>query len=61
MEKKLKALFEFQRFQNNAALAELIAETEGRDGRRLTEEDLSFVHAAAGDSKLEGKISKNKT
>ena len=60
MEKKLKALFEFQRFQDNAALAELIAETEGRDGRRLTEEDLSFVHAA-GDSKLEGKLLKSKT
>ena len=46
MEKKLKMLFDFQRFENNKALAELIAETENRYAVGLSEEDLALINAA---------------
>ena len=46
MERKLKALFEYQRFEGNAALARLIAETEERAADALSDEDLFLVNAA---------------
>lgn len=46
MEKKLKSLFEYQKFENNPRLAKLIAETEARYADALSDDDLSFVNAA---------------
>lgn len=48
MDKKLKSMFEFQRFQNNPRLAKMIQETEQRYAGELSDEDLDFV-AAAGE------------
>ncbi len=45
---------DFQRFEKNAALADLIAETEGRYAKALSEDELEFV-SAAGDPLLENK------
>lgn len=46
MEKKLKALFEFQRFENDPKLKSLIEETENRYQRELSDDDLWMVNAA---------------
>lgn len=46
MEKKLKSLFEYQRFENNPRLAKLIAETEARYADALSDDDLLYVNAA---------------
>ena len=46
MEKKLKALFDFQRFSKDPRLSRLIEETEERRERELSEEELSLVSAA---------------
>lgn len=46
MEKKLKKLFDYQRFEKNQRLEELIRETESRYAKELSEEDLSLVSAA---------------
>lgn len=46
MEKKLKSLFEYQRFENNPRLAKLIAETEARYADALSDDDLFYVNAA---------------
>lgn len=46
MEKKLKMLFDYQRFEENSALAALIRETESRAVRELTDDELSMVYAA---------------
>lgn len=46
MEKKLKSLFEYQKFENNPRLAKLIAETEARYADALSDDDLSLVNAA---------------
>lgn len=46
MESKLTQLFDFQRFQNNDRLAQMIKETESRYIKELNDEDLSFVSAA---------------
>ena len=43
MEKKLKAMFEFQRFEGNRSLTELIRGTEERNSRMLTEDELALV------------------
>ena len=48
MERKLRQLFDYQKFENNAALAAIIADTESRMNRELSDDDLSFV-AAAGE------------
>lgn len=48
MEKELKRLFEYQKFENNARLAALIAETENRYRKEIDEEDLFYVNAAQG-------------
>ena len=52
MEKKLKMLFDYQRFEQNAKLEKLIRETENRYAKELSEEDLSLV-SAAGEIKEE--------
>lgn len=46
MEKTLKSLFEYNRFENNSRLSRLINEAEARYGSKLSDEDLSFVSAA---------------
>ena len=54
MEKKLKKLFDYQRFEQNTKLEKLIQETENRYAKELSEEDLSLV-SAAGEIKEERK------
>ena len=44
-EKKLKKLFDFQRFEQNQKLSKMINEA-GSEGVMLSDEDLSFVNAA---------------
>ena len=46
MEKKLKKLFDFQRFEQNERLEKLIRETESRYAKELSDDDLSLVNAA---------------
>lgn len=46
MDKKLKAMFEFQRFEKNSRLQKLIEETENRMARELLDDDLWMVNAA---------------
>ncbi len=46
MEKKLKLLFDYQRFENNGKLEKIIAETESRYGGELADDDLLLVNAA---------------
>ncbi len=48
MEKIIKKLFDFQRFEGNERLDRLISETEIKDIRELSEEELGLV-SAAGD------------
>lgn len=54
MEKRLKTLFDYQRFENTARLANIIAQTEERYGKALSEEELFFVNAA-GELNTENK------
>ena len=46
MEKILKKLLDYQRFEQNEKLGKLIRETESRFIRELSDEDLSLVNAA---------------
>lgn len=46
MEKRLKQLFDLQKFQSNSRLAAMLAETESRYGAVLSEDDLAQVSAA---------------
>ena len=46
MEQKLKALFDYQRFEKNERLEKIIAETESRYAQELSDDDLSLVNAA---------------
>ncbi len=46
MEKKLKRLFDYQRFEKNERLEKLIHETESRYAKELSDDDLSLVNAA---------------
>ena len=46
MEKKLKKLFDYQRFEKNERLEKIIKETESRYGGELSDDELSFVNAA---------------
>ncbi len=45
-QKKLKGLFDYQRFANSKRLASLIEETESRYSKELDDDDLDFVNAA---------------
>lgn len=49
MEKKLKALFDFQRFQGNERLTKLIDAAKQSASAELNDEELALV-AAAGES-----------
>lgn len=44
--KNLRKLFDYQKFQNNSALASMIAETESRYGQALSDDSLEQVSAA---------------
>ena len=55
MEKKLKKLFDFQRFAKNEKLEKLIRETESRYAAELSDEDLSGVNAA-GEIPMSGRL-----
>lgn len=46
MEKKLAKLFDYQRFERNEHLDRLIAETENRCSKELSDDNLEFVSAA---------------
>ncbi len=46
MEKKLKSLFEFQRFAGNDRIAKMIEETNNRYAAELSDEDIAFDNAA---------------
>ena len=59
MDKKLKSMFEFQRFQNNPRLAKIIAETEQRYAGEISDEDLDLV-AAAGVNPFENAEDEDK-
>ena len=48
MEKKLKKLFDYQRFEKNEKLEKLIRETESRYAKELSDDDLTLVNAAGG-------------
>lgn len=54
MEKRIKDLFEYQKFENNSRLAKLISETENRYASELSDDDLFFVNAA-GEFDISGK------
>ena len=46
MEKKLKLLFDYQRYENSPRLAKLISQTEERTSRRqLSDDELNYVMA----------------
>lgn len=57
MEKKLKQLFDFQRFEKNQKLDKMIQETENYYSKELSDKELSFV-AAAGDWTEDGNVKK---
>ncbi|MBD5531980.1 MAG: hypothetical protein HDQ98_07255 [Lachnospiraceae bacterium] len=46
MEKTLKRLLDFQKFSGNPRLAEMIAGTESRYDRALSDDDLEALNAA---------------
>lgn len=46
MEKKLKILFDFQRFRKNDRLEKIISSVDADEIVTLSAEDLSFVNAA---------------
>ena len=46
MEEKLIFLLDYQRFQKNHRIEEMLQELEGKYGEELTEENLSLVNAA---------------
>ncbi len=46
MEKMLYGLFDFQKFTGNERLAKLIANTEGRYGKALSDDELEGLSAA---------------
>lgn len=46
MDKKLKMLFELQRFENNPRLQSLIETTQERSKREMADDDLWMVNAA---------------
>lgn len=46
MDKKLKALFDYQKFKANKKLERLIIETENRFPKELSDNEISIVSAA---------------
>ena len=57
VDKKLKELFDFQKFEKNPRLEKMIGETEERCGRELSDDELSGV-SAAGELTVGGQIIK---
>ena len=57
-ENKLKRLFDYQRFESNTRLTEIIAETESRYAAELNDNELEMVNAA-GDIELEAVKNEN--
>lgn len=61
MKNIVKNLFDFQKFKTNEHLAGLIAETESRYAKELSEDDLEIINAAGdinairSSKKTEGK------
>lgn len=53
MERKLKAIFDYQKFEKNPFLEKLVSETENRYAKELSDDDIGFVNAA-GDYNPEG-------
>lgn len=49
MDKKLRGLFGYQKFEGNSKLDKLISETESRVGVELNDEQLDMVNAAKTD------------
>ena len=60
MEKKLKSLFDFQKFEGNSELAAMIADTEARYKKQLDEADLLMVNAAGSPEMSRSKEDKDK-
>lgn len=54
-QKKLTALFDYQRFAGNERLQALIADTENRCLNALSDDDLEWVSAAGEPSELREK------
>ena len=52
MEGKLRGLFEYNRFSENARLSKLIEETDSRYGTELSDNDLLLVNAAGEPEEL---------
>ena len=46
MDKKLKSLFDYQKFTGNKKLERLIIETESRYSKELSDDEMSIVSAA---------------
>lgn len=59
MENRLKALFDYQKFENNESLNALIQETQMRLGAELSDDELSMI-SAAGDIPLKNKSNQTK-
>lgn len=58
MSKKLKSVFEYQRFEQNPELEEMIADTESRYGiSELSEDELDMV-VAAGETRFHRELPK---
>lgn len=56
MEKVLKALFDYQKFQGNKRLSAMITEAEARYGQALTDDELEFVNAAGEADDFRGRL-----
>ena len=54
MKNEIKKLFDYQRFENNARLADIISQTESRYKKALSDEELFLVNAA-GELNTENK------
>ena len=53
--KKLRALFDYQRFERNKKLQALIEDTENRCMNALSDDDLEWVSAAGEETDLKDK------
>lgn len=56
MEKKLAALFDYQRFEPNSRLAKMIANTEAKYSRALDDDELDMVNAAGEAEQMDQDI-----
>ena len=52
MERYLRQLFDYQKFQQNSRLDAMLEKAEGRCAQALTDEDLEWVSAAGTDQNL---------